>query len=123
MKSCYYYLPAPNIYGSIAIVIISFYVITIFSVKDVRSITNRFIMPNRLNHLNSAKTFGVGGAKRMSATHVEDGDDRRILPTNDVGDVLCLGHLGGDQLERKQLETWSPTDFSTLVSRITSGFT
>ena len=76
--------------------------------KDVESDAKKTdFLPNHLISLELCTTSGEDGAKRMSATHIEDGDDGRVLPANDVGDVLGLGHLGGYQLERKQLETWS----------------
>lgn len=42
----------------------------------------------------------------FSQTHVEDGDDGRVVPADYVGNVLSFGDLRGDQLEtnRRRLE-------------------
>lgn len=37
-------------------------------------------------------------------THVEDGDDGRVVPADDGGNVLGLGNLRGDQLESEESE-------------------
>ena len=44
---------------------------------------------------------GVLGA-RTRLTHVEDGDDGRVVSADDGGDVLGLWNLGGDQLEENE---------------------
>lgn len=46
-------------------------------------------------------------------THVEDGDDGRVVSADDGGNVLGLGNLGGDQLEEEEEEAsggpvWGP---------------
>ena len=43
----------------------------------------------------------VGARACGCATHVEDGDDGRVVPADDGGHVLRLGDFGGDQLKVK----------------------
>ena len=35
--------------------------------------------------------------------HIEDGNDGWVVSTDDVGDVLSLGHLGRYQLRRESM--------------------
>lgn len=37
----------------------------------------------------------------LYSTHIKDGDDGWVIPADYCGNVLCLGHLGGDQLKVK----------------------
>lgn len=38
-------------------------------------------------------------------THIEDGDDGGVIPTNDSGNILRLRDLGGDQLKVGQKQS------------------